>query len=112
MEHERMWCSTCARMVAPRVSVNYPMTIGILGVLVAITIVFVWVTLLDRAFGQFETTALTLLVTVLPFGYMRARGMKLNRLICPLCGSADLADSGSVGQVGLHEAPPSVSVSG
>ncbi len=104
MEHDRMWCSTCARAVVPHLSVNYPMTIGILGVLAGITIVFVWVTFLDRAFGQLETIALTLLVTVLPFGYMRARGMKLHQLSCPSCGAPDLADSLPISQVGLQEA--------
>ncbi len=93
MERDHMWCPRCERMISPRVSINYPMTIGILGVLAAISFVFVWVTFLDRTIGTPETVVLTMIVTVLPFCYMRLRRMQATMQTCPLCSSLELTDA-------------------
>jgi hypothetical protein len=66
------------------------MTFGILTVLAAISFVFYGVTFLNHDFTQAETTSLTLLVTVVPFGYMRLFRMQSRLHYCPDCGSDKL----------------------
>lgn len=90
MDRDLMWCSRCGRAVGVVQTVNYPMTVGILSVLVGISIVFVFVTFLDRSFGTPETVALTMLVTVVPFAYMRLRRMRAVIRKCSTCGSEEL----------------------
>ncbi|HEX9015733.1 MAG TPA: hypothetical protein VF960_06980 [Chloroflexota bacterium] len=90
MDRDQMWCERCERAVGVTQRVNYPMTVGILSVLVGISVVFVFVTFLDRSFGTPETVLLTMLVTVVPFAYMRLRRMRAVIRRCALCGSESL----------------------
>lgn len=92
MQGDAMWCPDCTRLVVPEDRISYPVTVGIMGVLVAITLVFAWVTYLERDFGPVETVLLTLLVTVVPFGYMWLRRMTIRIPHCPECGRSLLQE--------------------